>query len=238
MNAPANALPAAPKPAASGPVAPIWHTVLFLFALAALSVWSVNSNGLPRVQASSRIASYFLIMAAEWLLVGLVAWGVWLGGSSVASLIGEKWTRASHFFRDLGLAICFLVATALILAVAAHLLRATSTPGVRNILPQGWAEKSVWVLVALTAGLCEELMIRGYLQRQLCGLLKNSTAGILAQGIVFGSAHAYQGWKNVVIIAVLGCLLGWLAQWRRSLLPGMTAHFLQDLIGGLSRHTR
>jgi membrane protease YdiL (CAAX protease family) len=34
-------------------------------------------------------------------------------------------------------------------------------------------------------------------------------------------------------IVVLGCMLGWLAQWRQSLRPGMLSHFLQDAIGGI-----
>jgi hypothetical protein len=34
-------------------------------------------------------------------------------------------------------------------------------------------------------------------------------------------------------IAVLGCMLGWLAQWQKSLRPGMWSHFLQDAAGGL-----
>jgi membrane protease YdiL (CAAX protease family) len=37
----------------------------------------------------------------------------------------------------------------------------------------------------------------------------------------------------VVTIGVYGCLFGLLAAWRKSLRPGMLAHFLQDGIGGL-----
>lgn len=41
------------------------------------------------------------------------------------------------------------------------------------------------------------------------------------------------GMKLVLTIVVLGSLLGWLAQWRKSLRPGMLSHFLQDAIGGI-----
>lgn len=80
--------------------------------------------------------------------------------------------------------------------------------------------------------------MRGYLQKQLSGLLKNATAGLVAQGVIFGAAHAYQGPKLMLTIVVLGSLMGWLAQWRKSLRPGMLSHFLQDAIGGivLGRH--
>jgi hypothetical protein len=42
----------------------------------------------------------------------------------------------------------------------------------------------------------------------------------------------------ILIIAVYGCMFGALALWRRSLRPGIIAHFLQDSISGifLARH--
>jgi len=191
-------------------------------------------HGLARLGFSSRVPSYFLAMAAEWLLVGFVAWGVHLGGSSLTNLIGEKWAKPSQFFRDLGLSAAFLIVADAVLTLLTHFLRAAPNENIRNLLPHSLAEKCVWILVALTAGICEELMTRGYLQKQLCGLLKSGPAGVLAQGSIFGAAHAYQGWKYMVVIAALGVMLGWLAQWRRSLLPGMMFHFIQDTLGGLA----
>jgi hypothetical protein len=101
------------------------------------------------------------------------------------------------------------------------------------MLPHSGIEIALWMLLSLSAGICEEFVTRGYLQKQLSGLLKNTTAGLVAQGIIFGAAHAYQGLKRMLIIAVLGCMMGWLAQWRQSLRPGMLSHFLQDAIGGI-----
>jgi membrane protease YdiL (CAAX protease family) len=91
------------------------------------------------------------------------------------------------------------------------------------------------IFVSLSAGICEEFTTRGYLQKQLSSMLKNATAGLVAQGVIFGAAHAYQGPKQMFTIAVLGCMLGWMAQWQKSLRPGMISHFLQDVAGGLSQ---
>jgi membrane protease YdiL (CAAX protease family) len=55
--------------------------------------------------------------------------------------------------------------------------------------------------------------------------------GIALQGILFGVAHAYQGPTQILVIAVYGCMFGSLAYWRKSLRPGMIAHFLQDSVG-------
>jgi membrane protease YdiL (CAAX protease family) len=87
--------------------------------------------------------------------------------------------------------------------------------------------------LSLTAGICEETLFRGYLQRQLMALTKNATLGVLLSAVMFGTAHAYQGFAKAVNIGVLGAMYGIFAHWRRSVRPGMIAHTLQDVLGGL-----
>ena len=94
-------------------------------------------------------------------------------------------------------------------------------------------ESALFLLLALTAGICEEMIFRGYLQRQFTAWTGSTAAGIVLQGIVFGAAHAYQGLSMVFIISVYGCMFGLLAWWRKSLRPGMMAHFIQDAVSGL-----
>src|SRR5450432_651215 len=56
---------------------------------------------------------------------------------------------------------------------------------------------------------------------------------VVLQALVFGAGNAYQGAKQVVVISVLGALYGVLAAWRKNLRPGMIAHTLSDVVGGL-----
>jgi len=94
------------------------------------------------------------------------------------------------------------------------------------------------LLLALTAGFCEEIVFRGYLQRQFSTFTGAPYAGVVVQGFIFGAAHGYQGVKYMLLIAVYGCMFGVLALLRRSLRPGIIAHFLQDGIVGLAaRHS-
>jgi membrane protease YdiL (CAAX protease family) len=58
-------------------------------------------------------------------------------------------------------------------------------------------------------------------------------AALVLQAVIFGVSHGYQGWKQVVIISVLGLLFGLLAHWRKSLVPGMAAHAWADIYSGL-----
>jgi membrane protease YdiL (CAAX protease family) len=85
----------------------------------------------------------------------------------------------------------------------------------------------------LSAGFCEEVVFRGYLQRQFQALWGNTALAITAQAVIFGISHGYQGLRNVVVITVFGALFGILAHWRRSLAPGIAAHAWTDIVAGL-----
>jgi hypothetical protein len=78
------------------------------------------------------------------------------------------------------------------------------------------------------------MIFRGYLQRQFSIFFRSAAAGVVLQGIMFGAAHGYQGPKLMLVIVVFGVMFGMLAHSRRSLRPGMFAHFLQDLIIGIA----
>ena len=231
MNASAVAPPA---PASPKPIAPIWHTALFLLALGGIATWGAYRQGLPAF-GSSRAMSYLFTIAWEWLLFALAAWGIRLGGGSIQSVIGGSWSTAKQFWRDLGIGVLFLVGSNILLAGLQAILRPAPNANIGRLLPRSTTEIVLWVFLSLSAGICEEFTFRG---KQLNGWLKNATAAVVIQGIIFGAAHAYQGLKLVLTIVVLGSLLGWLAQGRKSTRPGMISHFLQDAIGGvvLGRH--
>ena len=101
------------------------------------------------------------------------------------------------------------------------------------LAPHSNLEFALFVALALTAAFCEEIIFRGYLQKQFAAASGMASIGILAQGVLFGAAHGYQGAKLMFTIGVYGALFGILAAWRKSLRPGMMAHFLQDFISGL-----
>jgi membrane protease YdiL (CAAX protease family) len=118
-------------------------------------------------------------------------------------------------------------------AYAAHwLVGPSSAKSVDSLLPRSLLEILIWIAVSMTAGICEELAFRGYLQRQCHALTGNIVAAVLAQALIFGVAHAYQGWKNVVVISVLGVLYGALVAWRRNVRASMIAHAWGDIWEG------
>ncbi|HKV91221.1 MAG TPA: CPBP family intramembrane glutamic endopeptidase [Candidatus Angelobacter sp.] len=118
-------------------------------------------------------------------------------------------------------------------AYGVHWLLGPSTArSVSALLPQSATEVLVWILVSITAGFCEEIQSRGYLQRQFHALSGSIVAAVLGQGLLFGFMHSYQGWKQVIVISALGVLYGALAAWRRNLRANMMAHAWTDVWEG------
>jgi len=103
---------------------------------------------------------------------------------------------------------------------------------IENLLPKGIMEITLWIALSISAGFCEELVFRGYLQRQFAALTRSNVTGLLLQATLFGVSHGYQGVAATVKIALFGIVYGFLALWRRSLRPGMIAHAWSDVWAG------
>ncbi len=217
------------------PIAPWWHTVLVLALLAIGSVASAYQHGLPNANllgVSHRLSSYVTVLVQEWLGVFLIWLALRRRGLSVGSLVSGRWQTPRAFFRDLGLAVGFMVVVIPLVGVLAYLLGANNNSSIANITPKSLLELLVFLVLAASAGFGEELVFRGYLTVQFSAWSGSRAIAVLLQGVVFGLAHGFYG-KAMLAIMLQGWLLGLLAYWRESLRPGMLAHWLQDSIGGI-----
>jgi len=184
-------------------------------------------------RAHGRAFGYVFVMLFEWIMVAFIWYGVSRRGLRISDLVGGSWARPLAILRDLGIAIGFLIVSQLVLGGIGYLLKVVPNEAIRDLFPHGPVEVVLYLMLAATAGFCEELIFRGYLQRQFAALTRNAAGGIILQGIAFGVSHGYQGWRYMIVIAVFGVLFGLLVQWRRTLRPGMIAHFVQDGVEGL-----
>lgn len=213
--------------------APAWHTAVVIVVMLAVSILGARTRNLPGVSGHGRIGGYVLVMIFEWGTAGFIWWALRRRGLKVSDLIGGSWARPRLVLLDIGLAVGFLLVSAVVLNGLGYLLKAVPNQAMRNMFPQGLAQVAVYLLLVVTAGFCEELIFRGYLQRQFTALTQTAAGGIVLQGILFGASHGYQGWRFMSLITVFGIMFGLLALWRGTLRPGMIAHFLQDGVGGL-----
>jgi len=223
----------------SEPIAPWWHTVMVLVPIAIGSVASGYQHGLPNANLpgiSSRLSSYFTVLVEEWLVVLLIWLALRRRGISIGSLVSGRWQTLGAFFRDLGLAVGFLVVVVPLIGVLmllfVHFFGGNANSTLADITPKTVFELVIWLAMAATAGFSEELTFRGYLTRQFSAWTGSAVFAVILQGVVFGLAHGYYHLAMIVVM-VQGWLLGLLAYWRKSLRPGMLAHGLQDAIGGI-----
>jgi membrane protease YdiL (CAAX protease family) len=221
------------------------HLAGFLAIMAALLVLGLyqqhagGGNGAGSNQASGQLAShgyaipiYLTALVMDWLLLCFCWAGVHRHGGKLWDLAGGRWASWRDVFTDLAIVLPFWAVWEGA-AYGVHLLLGSgSAKTVDSLLPKSLAEVLVWIATCITAGICEEMAFRGYLQRQFHALTGNIAWAILLQALVFGIAHGYQGWRNVVVISVLGVLFGVLAAWRKNLRANMVAHAWSDIWGG------
>src|SRR5438552_9427288 len=212
-----------------------WHTAFLLLGLGLYAYWATIRAA--RAQAGlgpSRPTMYLRTIFFELIFLGIVLAGVKLRGGSLQSVLGQRWKSAAQVFIDLGLGIVLLVLSTLLAPIlGGHQNAEAANQSVGFLLPQTSMEMGLWMLLSITAGICEEAIYRGYLQRQLGALTRNAWAGIALSAAAFGGAHLYQGVRRAAVIAVSGVLFGWFAEWRKTVRPGMLAHALQDGIAPL-----
>ena len=209
------------------------HTFLVLAAQMGLALRTMARLGHMGAAANmDRVQIYERTIISEWFMLALVLLGVWWSGSPLAAVLGDRWRSVREVLRDAGIGVAFLIVSVMLGAIfGGH--GASPDRAVQFLFPHGGAEITLWISLSVTAGICEEALFRGYLQRQFMALTKNALLGILLSALVFGLSHAYQGLGHAMQIGVLGVATGILAHWRKSVRPGMIAHALQDILGGL-----
>ena len=207
------------------PVARVWTAVLMV-PLPALMVRQAAE--LRAITELPRVAAYVSSIIGLWVLAG---------ATSVVAV-------ASGFnARDLGIVSVSaprVIAFAAVLTAAAvalqFIFRALGTREarvLRELLPVTSRERWLFVLVSLSAGICEELVFRGFLLRALVLGTGVTPLAVLLSAGAFGVVHAYQQPVGAVRAALLGLLLTAPVLLDASLVTSMLAHAAIDVVSGL-----
>src|SRR5271165_834579 len=184
---------------------------------------------------SQAIHIYLAAILMDWLLLYYCWVGVHHRGGNLKTLSGGRWTSWKSLTTAVGIAGAFWVLWEGAEYGVYRLLGPSSAKTVDSLLPKSLIEILIWIATSITAGICEEMAFRGYLQKQFHALTGSVAMAVLAQGLVFGLFHAYQGWQNVIVISVLGVLYGILAAWRRNLQANVIVHAWGDVWSGWLR---
>jgi uncharacterized protein len=172
----------------------------------------------------------------EWGLF-LYVWrgGLRRSGTKLRELVGGRWRSPKDVAVDVGLALGLWAVWMIVEKGWDRWLGPSRAASIQTFLPRQWYEILLWVGVSVSAGICEEVVFRGYFQRQFEVFVRSKWIALFLQAVLFGVAHGYQGLEACVKIAVFGALYGLLALWRGSLRPGMMAHGGGDILSGIFR---
>jgi membrane protease YdiL (CAAX protease family) len=207
----------------------------------------------------NRMQTYALTAVTELFMVAWVYFGLRFRRVPFRSLFGSIGGSPRAIATDIGVAFVFWIGSLFILGSvgavwtvieAAIKHQPLFTPGkelapdpsqqatlhtLTQLAPSTGREVVAWMGLCILAGIAEEVVFRGYLQRQFIAWARGAVAaGVAASALLFGLAHGYQGVRNMVMLSVFGVLFSVLALVRRSLRPGIFAHAWQDLIAGLA----
>jgi membrane protease YdiL (CAAX protease family) len=133
------------------------------------------------------------------------------------------------------LTVEIVVLLPIMLVVILFRIAKTQRPGlaallleVKELLPHTSYERWLWLLVSITAGICEEIVFRGFLLSYFVRLEGSLFVAILFSSILFGFAHVYQGWKGVLGTGVMGAVLAYLYVSTGSLILPIVCHIFLD----------
>jgi membrane protease YdiL (CAAX protease family) len=213
------------------------------FVTAFAVAWPAYENWyrLPRVKAEilagapgRRVREYRNTMLQEWAVVAIaLALVVWSGrplaaiGLTLPTANGLWWT----------IAIVLVLVVLLVLQVraatrdAAHASVRRQLAPVRWFLPSPGPELANFRALSISAGICEEILFRGYLIAFLLPLGGTAFALVLSS-FLFGLGHAYQGTGGAIRAGILGLIMALLYQFTGSLLAPILVHALIDLSSG------
>ena len=192
---------------------------------------------LPEVTSRDRVKMYLATIVFQWMLAAVVAWRAFARGLTLQQLAIRGGSRPSVIL----VAIC-----GAILIGAAHWanvrrmarsnhsnLERLRALGVR-LFPRTNGELTLFIVLSLTAGLCEEFLFRGFV---MAAMLRAGLAiwlVVILSSVMFGVAHLYQGKGGSVGTGILGTVFALVRIAYHSLLPAVVWHAALDVVAGIA----
>jgi uncharacterized protein len=212
---------------------------LALFLFVGVPIWDVFETRALKTGTNPRrkIFSYQRIVVVLWA----ATFFVWL---ALRSQVFFVWPAAAHGAAALHIGRSFVLGFVVALLVGflmpAVLVRRgpklhdkilKASKRLAFILPDTREERAWFAFISLTAGICEEVLYRGFLIRYLSDAPWHTRLWIALgiSSIAFGMAHGYQGVSGILGTAVIGAVMAVVFVVTGSLWLPMALHALIDL---------
>ena len=227
----------------------VFDFALIVIAIAAMSVhgrrvfWPRFRAAVAGAEPDVRVRAYRHEIALQWIAAGVVAavwirrgrsWsGLWLTPPGMVGWLVSVVVALSM----IGLTIRQLRAVEgasveRLQRIRAKLIAAAAeNPQLEFLMPRTAREYRWFLGLSLTAGVCEELICRGYFTWVVAPWL-GAIGAVAVVSAGFGIGHAYQGRTGMVKTAMVGAAMGAIMLATGWLIPAMIAHALVDAGSG------
>jgi len=186
-------------------------------------------------RSNARLKAYVVTMSMEWLL-SLIVISWWVFQRRALSHLGLAFGGGLGW--KIGGALT-LIACVLLVTQTLVVIRSRQKLGdvqkqiepLKALIPRDGRELRAFSALSITAGVCEELLFRGFLLVFLTALLGTLPAVALSS-LAFGAGHAYQGVTGILKTGGVGLVLAGLFLLTGSLWPPMLLHAMLDVNSG------
>lgn len=218
-----------------------WDFYLIFFVLGVLLPWRGYHRlrkllAVADVSGSERIALYLSTILFQWTVAGVTAWRAFARGLSLEEI-------GLAPFRPIPLLLWASLGGALLgLLHWLNLRRMGRVDSERKshlraiserILPQSKRELMPYLALAVTAGICEEFLYRGFAMGAFFRAGLPVWLVVLLSSVLFGMAHLYQGRSGFLGTSILGLIFATARIAYHSVAPVMVWHAVVDVVAGI-----
>jgi membrane protease YdiL (CAAX protease family) len=184
-----------------------------------------------------RMGFYRGVIAHEWIYVvaALVTWFALGRGAAELGLVPSLTPMAlAGYVLTLAIVVLLVLQARMILGNPDYRARMRKELGwLGALMPRTVAERDGFDLVSITAGICEEVLFRGFITAYLMSLLGTPFwAAAIGSSVLFGLAHMYQGPQGMLKCLGFGLIMALIYGMTGSLWAPMIAHAAMDIISG------
>lgn len=219
-----------------------WDFWLIFLILAIVIPWRGRARlqhllARPAADTKEKLVLYGSTIVFQWILAGLVAWRAFARGLTAGELGVSRPMNAQLLLWTVGGAALLgsfqwfnLRRVGRMTGVVPDFMRKLA----ERVLPRTLPEFGPYAALAVTAGVCEEFLYRGFAMAALSHAGVFPWAVVLISSILFGLAHTYQGRSGVAGTTLMGLVFGITRMALQSLGPIMVWHAIVDLAAGIA----
>jgi membrane protease YdiL (CAAX protease family) len=138
-------------------IAPAWHTCVLLLILAAPVGISIGMRMGHTHAELAHLRSYSIAIVFEW---AAFTFSLWHSDAAFAGYVARVLHNPRWLLWDIPAALLLVAVLLLASPVIVHILGQTGWVSTKGMFPKGGVEAVAWVVMALSAAICEETVFR------------------------------------------------------------------------------